>query len=365
MRLELESGEARVRTRLVLWMRLLAPLLAPVLALIAGSASAQDLSTLPEYRPEAEVSGVIRSWGSEHMGALMKLWEAGFRKYHPNVYFEDTLKGTASAQFGLHVNVADLALSGRELFPYEYYGIYRRSQLYPVEIAVATGSFDVRGKSTALGVFVHKDNPLAKLTLKQLDSIFGDQRTGGWQKIEWVDAAARGSKDNIRTWGQLGLTGEWADKPIRPYGPPGLYPGGVSFFQTRVMGGADTWNERLLEFDDRQKMLDVLAGDRYGIAYAPLAYRNAGVRPLALADSGAFVEPRRETVADRTYPLTRTAYIYVAPDTLTGDPAPMQRRFREFLRYVLSRQGQMDVVREGDHLPLTAAMVRRQLEKLR
>jgi phosphate transport system substrate-binding protein len=118
------------------------------------------------------------------MSTLMKYWEEGFRRYQPNVWFEDSLKGTASAQFGLHVNVADLALSGRELFPYEYYGIYRRSQLYPVEIAVATGSFDVRSKSTALGVFVHQDNPLSKLTIKQLDGIYGDQCTGGWQKIE-------------------------------------------------------------------------------------------------------------------------------------------------------------------------------------
>ena len=174
--------------------------------------------TLPEYKPESRVSGVIRSWGSNHMATLMKYWQQGFRKYQPNVSFVDTLKGTASAQFGLHVNVADLALSGRELFPYEYYGIYRRSQLYPVEIEVATGSHRVRGKSTAIGVFVHKDNPLSKLTLQQLDGIYGDQRTGGWQKIEWVESAARTAKDNIRTWGQLGLTGEWADKPIHVYG---------------------------------------------------------------------------------------------------------------------------------------------------
>ena len=77
-------------------------------------------------------------------------------KYHPGAAFVDTLKGTASAQFGLHVNMADIALSGRELFPYEYYGIYRRSQLYPIEIEAATGAFDARGKSNAIGVFVQR-----------------------------------------------------------------------------------------------------------------------------------------------------------------------------------------------------------------
>jgi phosphate transport system substrate-binding protein len=89
----------------------------------ASVACAQDLSSLPQYQPKTKVSGVIRSWGSNHMSPLMKYWEEGFRRYQPSVWFEDSLKGTASAQFGLHVNVADLALSGRELFPYEYYGI--------------------------------------------------------------------------------------------------------------------------------------------------------------------------------------------------------------------------------------------------
>ncbi len=336
-----------------------------VLLLLAacGLASAADL---PEYQARTIVSGVIRSWGSEHMAGLMKRWEAGFKRHHPDVYFTNTFKGTASAQFALHVNVADLALSGREVFPYEYYGIYRRSQLYPVEIEVATGSANVRGKSTAIGVFVHPDNPIRQLTLAQLDGIFGAERSGGWQKIEWVEAAARAAAGNIRTWGQLGLTGEWADKPIRPYGPPGLYPGGVSYFQTRVMGGADTWNEALREFDDRKLMLEALARDRYGIAYAGNSYRTPRVKALALAEKagGPFVALTRESVANRTYPLARSAYIYFAPDTLTGDRAKVDPKIREFLRYVLSREGQQDVTQEGDHLPLTAALLQEQLRKL-
>ncbi len=336
------------------------------LLIATGTAFAQDLSALPEYRPSVPVSRVIRSWGSDHMAGLMKHLGAGFRRYHPDAYFVNTLKGTASAQFGLHVNAADIALSGREVFPYEYYGIYRRSQLYPVQIEVATGSFDVRGKSTALGVYVHPDNPLAQLTLEQLDRIYGDQRTGGWQKIEWVESVARGADKNVRTWGQLGLTGEWADKPINVYGPPGLHPGGVAYFQTRVMGGADTRNEALKEFDDRKLMLDALARDRYGIAYAGNSYRTPRVKAIALAEKpgGPFVALTRENVANRTYPLARSAFIYFAPDTLTGDRAQVDPGIREFLRYVLSRQGQEDVMREGDHLPLTPALAREQLQKL-
>jgi phosphate transport system substrate-binding protein len=140
----------------------------------------------------------------------------------------------------------------------------------------------------------------------------------------------------------------------------------VSFFQTRVMGGADTWNEALREFDDRKLMLDALARDRYGIAYAGNSYRTPRVKALALAEKagGPFVALTRESVADRSYPLARSAYIYFAPDTLTGDAAKIDPKVREFLRYVLSRQGQEDVVREGDHLPLPSALLRAQLRKL-
>lgn len=346
----------------------------PVLLFAAAIVSApglvrdHGLPALPEYRPQQAVSGVIRSWGSPQMSGLMKNWEDGFRKYQPNVYFEDTLKGTATAQFGLQVNVADLAVSARQIFPYEYYGIYRRSQLRPVEIAVATGSYDVRGKSTALGIFVNKDNPLSRLTLKQLDGIYGDQRTGGWQGLEWVAQAARSRKENIRTWGQLGLKGAWADKPIHVYGPPGLFPGGVSYFQSRVMGGADTWNGKLREFNDRKLMMAALGKDPYGIAYAAMAYGTPQVKSLALAETrgGPYVALTRANVANRTYPLARLAYIYFAPDRPDGDPADpkVNPKVREFLRYILSRQGQRDVRREGDFLPLTQAVVREQLEKV-
>jgi phosphate transport system substrate-binding protein len=325
-------------------------------------------STLPDYKPLRQVSGNIRSWGSDQMGPLMRLWEEDFRKYQPNVTFSDSLMGTATAQYGLHEWVADLAVSTRQIYPYEYYGLYRRSLMYPVEIAVATGSFNVPRKSFALGVFVNKQNPLAKLTVQQLDGIFGAHRTGGWQQLSWHTEIARGADKDLRTWGQLGLTGEWADKPIHVYGPPGIYPGGISFFQTRVMGGADSWNERLVEYADRKQMMQALSDDPYGIAYTGLCYQTPQTKALALADTaaGPFVPLTRQNVADRTYPLSRLAYIYFAPDRPDGTPAnpPVDPKVEEFLTYILSRQGQQQVQREGDYLPLTPAVAAHQLEEL-
>ncbi len=343
-------------------------LLIPLGALLVRSASAQDASMLPAYRPEQKVSGIIRSWGNPHMAALMKNWEAGFRRFQPDVYFADNLKSTAAGIFGLNESAADLALLGRQIYTYEYYGIYRRSLLLPVEIAVATGSFNTPGKSYALAVFVHRDNPLAQMTLAQLDGIFGAQREGGWDGLNWRKEPARGPEKNLRTWGQLGLTGVWADKPIHLYGPPGLYPGGQSFFQRRVMGGADTWAEGLMEFEDRPEMMAALSRDPLGIAYTGLGYATPETKPLALAEnSGApYVAPTKATVADRSYPLSRTVYIYFAPDTPGGEPAnpKVDPKVREFLRYILSSEGQADVTREGDYLPLAAALLHMQLKVL-
>jgi phosphate transport system substrate-binding protein len=329
---------------------------------------AQSASSLPEYKPSAKLAGVIRSWGSDQMGPLMRPWEDGFHKYQPDICFSDNLKGTATAQFGLHEWVADLAVSTRKIHPYEFYGVYRRSLLYPIEIAVATGSYNVPRKSAAIAVFVNRLNPLTKLTLKQLDGIYGAHRTGGWQDLSWHSEIARNADQDIRTWGQLGLKGDWANKPIHVYGPPGIYPGGISFFQTRVMGGADTWNEALLEYDDRAKMMDVLSHDPYGIAYTSLNYQTTQTKPLALADKdgGSFVDLTRSTATDRTYPLVRTAYIYFAPDRPDGTPADpkVDPKIREFLRYILSRQGQEDTLHEGDYLPLTPKLAAEQVRKL-
>ncbi len=335
--------------------------------LLANSAlSAAETGALPGYQPGQKVSGVLRTWGSPHMGGMLQRWQAGFRRHHPGIAFDDKLKSTAMAVSGLSEWTSDLALMGRQIYTFEYYGVYRRSLMLPVEIEVATGSVDVPSKSFAVAVFVHKDNPLAQLTLQQLDGIFGAQREGGWQGMKWERGVARGPEKNIRTWGQLGLKGEWAAKPIRLYGPPGVYPGGYTFFQRKVLGGADTWAEGLMEFADRKQMMEALAKDPYGIAYTGLCYQTPQTKVLALAENaaGPFLKPARETVASRAYPLSRPVYIYFAPDTPGGEPAATDPKVREFLRYILSSEGQADVAAEGDYLPLTAAVAAEQLRKL-
>jgi len=321
-----------------------------------------------EYRPEIRVSGVLRSWGDDQMAPLLQQWEAGFKKLHPEVQFSDSLKSTASGIYGLDLRVADMALMGRPIFPYERYGTYEHSWLYPVGIEVATGSAQLLHKSPAFAIFVQRDNPLAKLTVKQLDGIFGAERGGGWNALNWDESVARTAKDTIRTWGQLGVKGPLSDRPIHVYGPPNLGAGAITYFQARVFGGGAMWNPALQEYADRARMIADLAQDPLGIAYAPMAYAASGVKALPLAETaaGPYVALTSASVEDRSYPLNRPVYIYYTIDTPRSEMSPTRGdpRVKEFLRYVLSRQGQEAVRQEGSFLPLPAAVIQAQLDKI-
>jgi len=347
--------------------------------LLAGASRAGagefDLSALPEYKPGPQVSGVIRCWGNDTMVELMGYWEEGFRKFHPGISFNDNMATTAIAIPALSVGVADLGVMGREVWPIELISYLKVHGGPPVSVAVAGGTFDVENKTWALVVFVHKDNPITRLTMEQLDGIFGAERTGGWNesKSRWIPDPARGPEKNIRTWGQLGLTGEWADKPIQTYGFDLTGSGFSFFFSHRVFDGADKWNENLREFvalhqpdgkilNAPRQVTAALARDRYGIAFDGIQYGNELVKPIAIAPKGgsAYITPTKKTVQDMTYPLSRSLY-FLANRPPGGSLDP---KVKEFLRFVLSREGQEAVAREGDYLPLPADVVHEQLKKL-
>lgn len=308
----------------------------------------------------------------------MKVWEDGFHKYQPDISFEDKFPSGDVAIAGLVSGVSDLGPQGRELVLTEYLAFFETYGYYPTDITVMTGAYDVDGMTCGLVIYVNRDNPISKLTMKQLDGIFGSERVAGLRGFKWTLQAGRSAKADIRTWGQLGLTGEWAEKPIHTYGHG---PGGTTnFFQLKVLDGSDKWNPnyhgyvetggKMIGDDDKaqlggtQHMLAELANDKYGIAWTviPQARKVSGLKALALADrdGGPYVEPTRDNFQNRSYPLTRSIYIYLnrAPGK------PLDAKSKEFLRYILSREGQEAVERTGKYLPLTAEVVREQLKKL-
>jgi len=332
-----------------------------------------NLDDLPQYKPEQNVSGTIRIWGSGYFaqGNLGKYWEEGFRKYHPEIKFDYHLKAPALGIPALCVGMADIAPSRHITFD-ETLMFERVFSRDPIEITMVTGSLNVAGWNYALGIFVNKNNPITKLTVEQLDGIFGTERDGGYDGTTWRNDIARGPEKNIRTWGQLGLTGEWADKPINVYGDNLRYHIPRTF-ERLVFNGADKWNEHLHEYAnfknpdstntlEAQQVINALNKDPYGIGYSSVGYSAPQTKVLAIAPRGSdkYVELNLETLRDHSYPLFDEVYFYI--DREPGKP--VDSKVKEFLRYVLSREGQDAVQRDAKYLPLTAAVVRTQLKKL-
>lgn len=344
--------------------------IALVAALAPVSAIAADLGpevvyvdSLPHYVPAGQVSGTIRLWGHgspkhDFMGRLVTAWIAGFAKYQPGVKFENHMYGTASAIGALYTGAGDIAILGEEISPAAAVAFEREKHYAPTGVQIATGSLDVNFFDYAHMIFVHRDNPLPGLTLAQLDGIFGAEHRRGPR--------------NLRTWGDVGLTGEWANRRIQPYGWQ-VDVDFALFFREAVLENSHRWNTDLKEFahvrrpdgtqyDHGQQIVDTLAQDPAGIAISNVRYANPLVRalPLARAAGEPFVAPTKANLISQAYPLVR-----IIPAFFDQPPGqPVDPKVREFLRYLLSREGQQALVHDSDYLPLGADAIRRQLEKL-
>ncbi|MDD3178948.1 MAG: hypothetical protein PHQ04_01210 [Opitutaceae bacterium] len=333
-----------------------------------------DLSGLPKYAPEQQVTGTIRLWGNNYIGdsGLSNRWRDDFLKYHPGAKLEMVLPTAAIAIPALYFGLADIGMTHEPHF-YDFLAHLRILGYEPTGFSAVTGSLDEGGWMNTMVMAVHKDNPLTRITMKQLDGVFGSARAGGWVGATWHLEFARGSDQDIRRWGHLGLTGRWVDQPINTYGYSIRYATALEF-SSRVLKSSDKWNENKLAFGNAKRpdgttylqadqILDHLRKDPLGIAYVRYS-RNfpSDVKALALAkdEKGPFVHASLESVQDRSYPLWGEMQFWVSikPGTKI-DP-----KVKEFLRYILSQEGQSLVQEDGKYLPLTAEVVREQLQKL-
>lgn len=342
---------------------------------LGGYTKKWDLSDLPVYKPKQQVTGVLRIWGSNYLkdGPLGEYWSTEFKKYHPGITFEFNLPTAGIAIPGVAGKVADLGV-GRPATLMDHL-TFEQVYKYPItEITAATGSFDVYGWSPGFIILVNKDNPIKELSMKQLDGIFGTARNGGYDGSVYRNdyPYRRGAEENIRTWGQLGATGEWADKPIRPCGQSPRANIQV-VFQNLVLGGSDQWVEGYQAFSNfatpegtinswSKQVLAFAESDKYAICIASPLVLGPNLKELAIAprEGGPAIKRTLETTRDRTYPLINEIFFY-------ANKAPGQRmepKVEEFLRFVLSQQGQEQIQREGRYTPLTAAVVKEQLAKL-
>ena len=318
------------------------------------------VASLPPYQPSRQVSGTVTSWGHGFLEEMMRDWEQGFHRFQPGVRFQDDLASSAAAMAGLYAGRANLGVLAREIVPMEVAAYRKMTGQQIFAVTVLTGSYADPDKIMALGIFVNKANPLTRLDFRQLDAIFGAQHLAG-------------APANIRAWGQLGLGGPWKDRPIHPFSGPAGDEAPAFYFSQTVMHGSTLWNGGLRQLDDitrpdgrhvdgYQRAVDAVATDPDGIALTVAGYHNpqAKLVAIAIAPGGRYVTPSRSSVADRSYPLSRSVTFYIND----GPKIPPDPAVVEFLRYVLSRDGQEAVLRQGDFLPITPRIARAQLAKL-
>lgn len=304
---------------------------------------------LPNYTaPPVAVSGPINSVGSDGMESLMNAWLRAFRRMQPGVRPGERWEhpGTINGFNALVAGETDLAPMGRELWPVEklVYGIKNQKRL-PVEIRVARGGHATNGRTETIAIVVNAANPLARLSVAQLDAIFGRERRGG------AGAA-------LTRWGQLGMVGEWADRPITAWVPPRVAPH-ATWFQEFVLKDGP-WSRTVREATPTE-CIAAVARDPGAVALAFFEELAPGTRAVALAagdDTEAFTGTH-ENIASRRYPLIRSMFIRLnrAEDT------PLALQIREFLRFVLSREGQ-EFVRTSGYFPLSAVEAATEQAKL-
>lgn len=312
--------------------------LALVLLVAAGPAFGQVTvdSKLPEYKAVQGVSGSLKSVGSDTMNNLMTLWAEGFLKMYPNVQIEIEGKGSTTAPPALIAGTATFGPMSRAMKAKEIDDFEKKFGYKPVGLA---SSIDM------LAVYVHKDNPVKGLTLQQVDAIFSKTRK-------------KGAKADLATWGAAGLTGDLASQPISLYGRNAA-SGTYGYFKEHSLANGD-FKDAVKEQPGSSSVVQGVASDKAGIGYSGIGYITADVRAVPLGENPQeFVAATPEHAYDGTYPLSRPLLVYVnyKPGTQLD---PLRR---EFIKYVFSKQGQQDVIKDG-YFPITAEIAAKALESV-
>lgn len=333
-----------------------------------------DLSGLPDYVPDGKPTGTLRLCGNNYIGdsPLGGWWKDAFAKYQPGIKIEFNLLTSATATACITFDLADIGITHMPDF-YDYLSFQRVKGRAPVGVLVVNGSYDVVGWQNNFAIVVNKANPITKLTMAQLDGIFGSERAGGWVRTTWHPEFARGPEFNIRTWGQLGIGGDWINKPINTYGYSLRYS--TTFeFSDLVLKNSDKWNGNLLGFGnydrpngktylEADQIVDHVSADPNGIGYVRFHEKfpeNIKILDVAQTADGPYIQYSMDTIFNHSYPLwTGQSFWFDVPPGQKVDP-----KIREFLRFILSKQGQELVEKDGKYIPLDAATVQAELKKL-
>jgi phosphate transport system substrate-binding protein len=316
-------------------LRLIATVLAANLA--ATTAAIALDANLPAYQAVSGIAGQIKSVGSDTLNNEMELWAKGFEALYPDVKIEIEGKGSATAPPALLEGASEFGPMSRPMTAGEVDAFEKKYGYKPAHFRVA---------ADALAVYVNKDNPIPCLTMQQVDQIFSATRQGS-------------PGQSIDTWGEAGLTGEWAAKPISLYGRNSL-SGTYEFFRSTVLYNGE-YKESVKQQPGSAEVVRNVANDKFAIGYSGLGYKTEGVRtvPLAAFYGAQCYAATAEATYSRKYPVARYLYIYLnkAPDE------PLDPLRAEFIKYILSKDGQT-LTEEGGYFPISNEIREHELETL-
>jgi phosphate transport system substrate-binding protein len=309
-------------------------------SLVSHGALAQAVKVdpaLPSYEKASGVSGNFTSVGSDTLNNLMTLWAETYKRNYPNVNIQIQGAGSSTAPPALIQGASNFGPMSRTMKDEEIVAFEKKYGYKPTAVPVAID---------ALAVYVNKDNPVPGLSIPQVDAIFSSTRKCGVAQ-------------EIGKWGDVGMTGDWANRPIALYGRNSV-SGTYGYFKKNALCKGD-FSKRVAEQPGSASVVQSVSGQIGAIGYSGIGYRTSGVRPVALSkkDGQPFVEANAENALNKTYPLSRVLYVYVNK----RPNQPLQPLEREFFKMVLSKQGQEVVVKDG-FVPMPAGMVNKALSDL-
>jgi len=292
---------------------------------------------LPAYKAVSGISGNVNSIGSDTLNNLMTLWAESYSKFYPNVKIQIEGKGSATAPPALIAGTAQLGPMSRPMKGSEIDQFEKKFGYKPTPVRVAVD---------ALAVYVNKDNPITCMTMAQVDAVFSKSRRHGYT-------------ENVKTWGQLGLGGEWASRPLSIYGRNSA-SGTYGFFKEHALKNGD-FKDEVKEQPGSASVVQGVTVDRFGIGYSGIGYATAGVRavPLAAKRGGTCFEATADNAYSGDFPLSRFLYIYVnrAPGK------PVEPITREFVKMVMTKEGQEVVIKDG-YFPIPASIAKEEVTKV-
>lgn len=309
------------------------------IALGIGTAQAASVDPkLPQYTKASGISGNLSSVGSDTLANLMTLWAEEFKRNYPNVNVQIQAAGSSTAPPALTEGTSNLGPMSRAMKDNEIRAFEAKYGYKPTGIRVAID---------ALAVFVHKDNPITGLTLPQVDAIFSSTRKCGYAQ-------------DIRKWGQLGLTGAWTNRDIQLFGRNSV-SGTYGYFKEHALCKGDFKNN-VNEQPGSASVVQSVTASANAVGYSGIGYKTAGVKTVAISekDGAPFVQATEENAMKGDYPLSRYLYVYVNKQP----NKPLSPLEREFVKMMLSKNGQQVVVKDG-YVPLPAKVVEKELEKLK